>query len=577
MPSIQVEIRSGAYYDSIVLMQLQRVLAGQPGVEDAGVVMGTGANKEVLAQSDLIAPEVQAAGADDLVIVVKGADESAARAALEKVDELLVARGRGGADQDYRPKSLESAVQMLPEAQWVLVSVPGRYAAGVTREALNLGKHVFLYSDNVSLEDEIELKRMAVEKGLLVMGSDCGTAIVNGVGLGFANQVCRGSVGLVAASGTGLQQVCAHIHQLGSGLTHALGTGGRDLSEAVNGVTARQALDLLSRDPETKVIVLVSKPPTSKVADELVRAARLTRKPVVIDFIGYATPLRKIDNLHFATTFEETARLAVELTASAPDPGSMGELDLQRFAPGQRYLRGLFSGGTLAYEAQLILRSYLPGVFSNAPLDKDCRLPDSLVSQAHTIIDLGEDEFTVGRLHPMMDNDLRIRRLELEADDPEVAVILLDVVLGYGAHPDPAGELAPAIARARLGAEGAGRHLEVVAVVTGTDEDPQDLNAQIDKLQTAGVFVYTSNDEAVRHAGRLVQALDPEALPVETKRLPGVDLEVLNQPLAAINVGLESFTESLAVQGARVLHVDWRPPASGNERLMSILERMKDR
>ena len=571
------EIRSGVYYDSIVLMQLQRSLAGQPAVLDAGVVMGTEANKHLLAQGDLLAPEVQAASADDMLIVVKAEDDSAAQAALQRVDELIAARRTGGVEQDYRPKSLESAAQMLPAAQWVLVSVPGRYAAGVAREALRLNKHVFLYSDNVALDDEIELKGTAAEKGRLVMGPDCGTAIINGVGLGFANKVRRGPIGLVAASGTGLQQVTARIHQLGGGITHALGTGGRDLSEPVGAVTARQGLDLLDRDPDTKVIVLVSKPPARKIADELVNAARLSGKPVVVDFIGYATTTRRVDNVHFATSFDETAELAVRLAASPPKTRPLEEFDTSRFAPGQRYLRGLFSGGTLAYEALLVLQDYLPRVYSNAPLDKQFRLSDSLASQENTILDLGEDEFTVGRLHPMLDNDLRLRRLAVEAADPRVAVILIDVVLGYGAHPDPASELAPAITEVCTQVEKDGRHLQVVAVITGTDEDPQDMPGQVQQLEAAGVKIFISNDAAARYAGRIVEKLDPNAVKTRRAGLPEVDLLAVNQPMAAINVGLETFTESLVAQAAQVIQVDWRPPAGGDERLMAILARMKSK
>jgi FdrA protein len=561
-------------------MQLQRSLTGLPGVLDAGVVMGTEANKDILAQTGLLTPEAQSAVADDLVIVIQAKDESAAEAALAQVDELLTKR-RGGVEQDYLPKSIESAAQMLPDAQWVLISVPGRYAAGVARESLRLGNNVFLYSDNVSLDDEVSLKQSAAEKGLLVMGPDCGTAIVNGVGLGFANKVRRGPIGMVAASGTGLQQVSARIHQLGGGLTHALGTGGRDLSEDVGAMTARQGLDLLIRDPETKVIVLVSKPPSPKVADELLNAARSADKPVVVDFIGYAPSSRRVDNLYFASTFDKAAELAVRL---AKDGGRRTKDELSvalgSFAEGQRYLRGLFSGGTLAYEALLLLQDYVPAVYSNVPLDKKYRLANSLVSKEHTIVDLGEDEFTVGRLHPMMDNDLRIRRLQQEADDPEVAVILLDVVLGYGAHPDPTGELAPVIAQARAAAEAAGRHLEVVAVVVGTDEDPQDMEAQIERLREAGARVETSNDVAIRYVGKLVKALNPkpvlsEAEGSKIKNQKSVDLAVLHKPLAAINVGLGSFTESLQAQDAPAVQVDWKPPAGGNERLMAILERMK--
>ncbi|MGD8793770.1 MAG: acyl-CoA synthetase FdrA, partial [Anaerolineae bacterium] len=567
MAVTQSEIRSGAYYDSVVLMQLQRALAGLDGVLDAGVVMGTEANKDILAQTGLLTPEAQPAVADDLVIVVKAEDGATAQKALDQVDELLARRRSSGEHREgYLPKSLESAAQMLPDARWVLISVPGRYAAGVAREALRLGKNVFLYSDNVSLEDEVSLKAQAAEQGLLVMGPDCGTAIVNGVGLGFANAVRRGPIGLVAASGTGLQQVSARIHQLGGGLTHALGTGGRDLSEAVGAATARQGLDLLRRDPETRVIVLISKPPSPTVAGALLQAARAAGKPVVVDFIGYETARHRVDNLYFATTFDEAAELAIALARDA-EPGGKGDpaLDaLDRFARGQRWLRGLFSGGTLAYEALLLLQDYLPAIYSNVPLREEQRLANPMVSQAHTIVDLGEDEFTVGRLHPMMDNDLRIRRLDQEAEDPEVAVILLDVVLGYGAHPDPVGELAPAIARARDAAAAAGRHLEVVAIVVGTDQDPQNLEAQVEKLRGAGARVETSNDTAVRYVGRLLQKVEDREAPASPAKAKAVPLAVLHEPLAGINAGLASFTESLKAQDAAAIQVDWKPPAGGN-------------
>ncbi len=571
MAVTKVEIRSGAYYDSVVLMQLQRALADLPGVIDAGVVMGTDANKDVLAQSDLLTDEGKAAQPDDMLIVVKADDEAAADNALGSVDDLLSRKRGVGVEAAYLPKSIEAAVDMLPAAQWVLVSVPGRYAAGVARQALEHNKHIFLYSDNVSLDDEISLKKEAADKGLLVMGPDCGTAIVNGVGLGFANRVRRGPIGVVAASGTGLQQTTARIHQMGGGITHALGTGGRDLKEAVGAITARQGLDLLIRDPETKVIVLVSKPPAPAVAEQLLKLARSTDKPVVVDFIGYIPSARRLDNLYFASTFDETAELAVSL---AENPPTAEPLPLDKFSAGQKYLRGLFSGGTLAYEAQLILKEYLPDVLSNAPLDPSLKMKDAVVSEGNCIVDLGEDEFTVGRLHPMMDNDLRIRRLLKEAEDPEVAVILLDVVLGDGAHSDPASELGPAIAQAKAIAAAAGRYLEVVAIVVGTDEDPQDMDTQIEVLKKAGARVETSNDRAVRYVGKLARALNRIASEAPDT-LPPVDSTFLSQPVAAINAGLQSFTDSVAEQGAEVLQVDWRPPAGGNEMLMAILMRMK--
>ena len=572
MTTIKSEIRSGVYYDSAVLMQLQRSLAGLPGVADAGVVMGTDSNKELLAHIDLVSPEVEAAKPDDLVIVVRAETDAAAQEALGQVDELL-SRRKSGIEQEYRPHSVSTAADMLPEAAWVMVSVAGRYAAGVAREAMRLGKHVFLFSDNVSVEEEIALKQKSTELGLLVMGPDCGTALIGGMGLGFANKVRKGPIGVVAAAGTGLQHVTARIHQLGGGVTHGIGTGGRDLSEKVGAATFKQGIDLLSRDPETKVIVLVSKPPAPKVADEVLRMARRAGKPVVVNFIARAITAQQIDNLYFAGSLDQAAEMAVRLANEATVIEDESDLKLERFAPGQKYLRGLYSGGTLAYEAQHILAGYLPKVYANAPINKELKLPNSFVSQEHCIVDLGEDEFTVGRLHPMMDNEMRIRRLLEEADDPSVAVIALDVVIGFGSHPDPASELAPAVAKAKEKARQAGRYLEVVAVVTGTDEDPQVLDSQIEQLKAVGVWVSTSNEAVVRYMGRLLRALDPgmAAEPVKTP----VNLASLQQPCAAVNVGLESFAENLSAQGAPVIHVDWKPPAGGNEKLMAILERMK--
>jgi FdrA protein len=558
---VRSEMRPGAYYDSAVLMQLQRALSGLPDVADAGVMMATPANLELLDQSGLLTDDAKKAGPNDLLIVVKAESESSALGALTQVDALL-ARRRAAVVEEFRPKSLETAVQQLPEAGWVLVSVPGRFATGVAQAALNLNRHVFLYSDNVSLADEIELKKMAQSKGLLVMGPDCGTAIINGVGLGFANRVRRGAIGLVGASGTGLQAITSRIHTLGGGVSHAIGTGGRDLKSEVGAITAHQALDVLARDPETTVVVLVSKPPAPNVTTKLLAAAQATGKPVVVDFIGYPPPARRLGNLHFAASLSEAAEVAVELLEIRD-----WRLDNLQSPISNLYLRGLFSGGTLAYETMLGLQAVLSPIFSNAPISESQKLPDPLKSQAHTIVDLGDEVFMVGRLHPMIDNDLRLRRLRQEAADPEVGLILLDVVLGEGAHPDPASELAPAIREIRDQRS----EIEVVAVVIGTEDDPQNLSSQVERLEAAGAVVFRSATEAIDYVAR---RLSPRPAAIH----PPVALDRFTQtPLAAINVGLESFYASLVGQGATAVHVDWRPPAGGNEKLAAILAKMKKR
>ncbi len=530
--------------------------------------MGTPANKEVLAQSDLLSPAAEAASPEDLIITVKAESEAIAWDALVQMDELLKRRRSSETVQDFRPRSLETAIRMRPDAQWVLISVPGRYAAGVARQVLEVGKHIFLYSDNVSLEDEIALKQSAANKGLLVMGPDCGTAAINGVGLGFANRTRRGNIGIVAASGTGLQAIMVAIDNLGGGVTHAIGTGGRDLKAQVGAITARQGLALLDSDPDTQVIVLASKPLSPVVAVQLMQFAQTLRKPVVVYFSGYVPPGREIGNLHFALTLHETAEVAVRAQLAASHAPTKSQF---KFAASQRYLRGLFSGGTLAYEALLLLRAFTGRVYSNAPLDAEDRLPDSAISQEHTIVDLGEDEFTVGRLHPMMDNDLRLRRLQQEAADPETAVILLDVVLGDGAHPNPAAELGPAIAVAKTAAHSEGRQLEVVALVLGSENDPQDTAMQIKQLRQAGARVETRTEAAASYVGQIITTLNPKA----DGDIAPVALTAFAHPLDAINIGLESFYESLTGQGAAAIHVDWQPPAQGNQKLMSILAKMK--
>jgi FdrA protein len=557
---IRWTVRAGSYHDSVVLMQLQRALAGLPGVHDAGVVMATPANRDLLAASDLEAGVD--AGPDDLLIVVKAESEAAAGEALARVDALLRVRpgAESGDGQEVRPRSLATALRQLPEAHWVLVSVPGRYAADVAEDALDQGRNVFLYSDNVSLEREVALKTKARDRGLLVLGPDCGTAVLGGVGFGFANRVRRGPIGLVGASGTGLQAVMSEIHRRGSGISQAIGTGGRDLSAEVGGITAVQSLDLLDRDPETRVIVLLSKPPAPAVKDRVLARASSAVKPVVVYFLGEEVLLheKKVGNLWRVSTLDEVTELTLQFLEAA----GINEEGEQISG----YVRGLFSGGTLALEAYEGLGNFFAPIWSN--FGKYSRLGDPSRSKEHTVLDLGADEFTVGRLHPMIDQDLRLRRLRQEIADPAVGLILLDVVLGDGAHADPAGELAPVIAGARA---------EVVVVLIGTEDDPQGLAVQMETLERAGAHVFRRMTDAMLWIEQRTETPEEMCYPEAPFGGPEVPLAAVQAPMAVVNVGLESFQASLAAQGAQAVQVDWRPPAGGNERLASLLNRMKKR
>jgi succinyl-CoA synthetase alpha subunit len=488
-------------------MLVARELTKFPGVIDVGVIMATEANKALLKESGLLTPEAQSATPNDLVIVVS-ANDGAADAALLEAERLLKQKRSADEGAEFRPKTLRGAVKMNPQANVAVISVAGRYAADEAWDALRRGLHVLLFSDNVSLEDEIALKQYARDHSLLLMGPGAGTAILNGVALGFANVVPSGPVGIVSAAGTGLQEVSTLLAKHGVGITQGLGTGGRDLKEEVGGLMMLEGLKALQSDPATNVIALVSKPPSLGVAEAILDQVAKSDRPTIIGFMG-ANPaeFRSVPNAIPARTLQEVALLAAKAAGAQIDVADVithEEESLRAQAkklraalkPEQKYLRGLFSGGTLCYESQVIWRDMLKEpVLSNAPLKHENQLADSLRSVKHTCVDLGEEEFTVGRPHPMIDNDLRIRRLLQEARDPEVAVIMLDVVIGYGAHPDPAGELGPAIRQAKQIAD---RELIVVASVTGTEQDPQRLSAQVAALKAAGAIVCDSNAAAAK-------------------------------------------------------------------------------
>jgi succinyl-CoA synthetase alpha subunit len=393
--------------------------------------------------------------------------------------------------------------------------VPGKYAKREALKAINAGVHVLLFSDNVALEDEIDLKDKALAKGLLMMGPDCGTAIINGVALGFANVIEPGNIGVVAAAGTGLQEVTTLISKHGGGISQAIGTGGRDVKEAVGGRMMLAAIKALAADRSTEVIVLVSKPPAQSVLEKILGTVVTLDKPVVACFLGGKADVSQNGSLFAAQTLEEAAKAAVSLSRGEQphaEPGTFGEEQFQsilaaetaRFQTSQRYIRGLYTGGTLCYEALVIAGDSLPDLYSNTPMQPQQALEDPLKSQGHTFIDLGEDEFTRGRPHPMIEPGLRNERILAESHDPDVAVVLLDVVLGYGAHDDPAGIAASAVIRAKQQAQEAGRYLAVVASVCGTSQDPQHLETQIETLQQAGVLVMPSNAQAVKLAIQIV-------------------------------------------------------------------------
>jgi succinyl-CoA synthetase alpha subunit len=477
---------------------------------------------------NVVAQHLAEAAPNDLVLVVRGEEGvlDGAVAAFEKSLSPADAPKKGRREEEAYG-SVAEALRNNPEANLALISVPGEYAGAEAMKALRRGLNVMLFSDNVPMHQEVALKKYASERGLLVMGPDCGTAIISGAPLAFANVVRRGKIGVVGASGTGMQEVTCLADQLGQGISQAIGTGGHDLSVAVGGLTMRAAIGLLAEDGETEVIALISKPPAKEVAEAVLEEARKTKKPVVVCFLGAPASSCNQGNLVQAHSLEEAAHKAVALAqGKAPVYVSPTGDDLQiqkqssslraRLRPGQKYLRGLYSGGTFCYEALLHLQKLLPALAGNTPTGSVQQLADIHKSVGHTVIDLGDDDFTRGKPHPMIDPAQRNRRLLQEADDPETAVLLLDVVLGYGAHPDPAGELAQAVAEAKKrGAahKNGSKDIVYIGFICGTEGDPQNFREQRAKLAAAGLHLCASNIQAVALAGAVLGGLHPDGKP----------------------------------------------------------------
>ena len=512
----KVQTIQNLYYDSVTLMALSSQISAIDGIIDAAVMMATEPNIDIMKNAGLIGSDFEVDNPNNLVIAIQGETEEALESALSKVDDFLHSKEEKQTEKGkVSIKSLDAAAQSFEEANLVFISVPGIYAKREAMKALNKDLHVHLFSDNVSLEDEVELKDKALEKGLLMMGPDCGTAIINGIGVGFANKVKRGQIGIVAAAGTGLQEVATQISKRGEGVSQAIGTGGRDIKDKVGGKMMIAGLKALIEDEGTRVITLISKPPEKSVLEKLKGVVEGSKKPVVACLLGSEPEAIQAIGAVPAKTLEDAAEIAVSLLegrepveALFSDPEAeidgLVEREAAKLKPGQSYIRGLYTGGTLNYEGILVLKDYVGDIYSNAPLNPDFKLEDATRSKAHSFIDLGEDEFTVGKPHPMMDPAQRNERIVEEAKDPETAIILLDLVIGFGSHEDPAGSMVPFVEKAREVAEAEGRYIPIIASVCGTEEDPQVLSVQEKTLRDAGITVLPSNSQAARLAGLIL-------------------------------------------------------------------------
>lgn len=576
-------VKKGSYHDSVVLMLLTNQISTIEGVKKVSIMMATPANKDIYKQSGLDTEELQSATANDMVVVADVDDDSILDTIMAEVDEFFKKQSTANADKkgSESVKSWDKALEKLPDANLAVISIPGAYAALEADRALDEGMNVFMFSDNVTVEDEVKLKQKAHEKGLAVMGPDCGTGIIQGVPVAFTNNVTPGAIGIIGASGTGIQELTTIIDRLGEGVKNAIGTGGRDLSTEVGGITMMDMIEAMESDESVKVLIIISKPPAKEVRDRISDRLSNFKKPVVTLFLG-EKPEYHEENFYHTYTLDEAARLAVGLVRGEEVKEGEVKTDRSEFfkAEEKKTIKAYYSGGTLAGEAAMLIKDAL-----------DMKVPPQkaegymLKTDGHIVVDLGDDVYTQGKPHPMIDPAKRIECMQEAIDDDSTGVILLDIMLGYGSHEDMAGVLLPTITELRDKAKAAGRKVFFVATVCGTRRDFQGYDEAVNKLKEAGVIVCETNKLAVRTAIQAI-GLDFEepAKEIRQKTVAEITpvkaseklLQMLSEKPKIINIGLKSFTEVAEQFGCEAVQYDWMPPAGGNVELIKTLNFLRN-
>ena len=575
---LKTVVKKGSYHDSVVLMLLTNHISTIEGVNKVSIMMATPANKDIFKQSGLDTEELMASTANDMVIVADIDDDSMMDTILKETDAFFQKQNSASAGKKGKEsvKSWDKALREMPDANLAVISIPGAYAALEADRALDLGMHVFMFSDNVTIEDEKALKEKAHAKGLSVMGPDCGTGIIQSVPIAFTNKVNPGAIGIIGASGTGIQELTTIIDRLGEGVTNAIGIGGRDLNAKIGGITMMDMIDAMESDDSVKVLIVISKPPAQEVRQKISDRLSICKKPVVTLFVG-EKPEYHEENFYHTYTLDEAARLAVSLVRGEKVPEATVDVDESEFFKKEdnKTIKAYYSGGTLANEAAMLIKDAM-----------DVKVPPEdiegymLQLDGNVVVDLGDDAYTQGKPHPMIDPAKRIECMQEAVDDPSTGVILLDIMLGYGSHADMAGALLPTIKELQAKAAAANRKVFFVATVCGTRTDYQGYDEAVNKLKDAGVIVCENNKlacrTAIRAIGRDFAEPEKEIRPKEAKDIqPGQPseklMELLSEKPRIINVGLQSFADVCEQFGCEVVQYDWMPPAGGNIELIKVL------
>lgn len=520
-----VLVKSNYYRDSLNLLKISDIMKrSSSGIVEAVVIMGTKTNKAVLVKLGFPSTKINQATESDLIIAIEAVDKGSVDSALRKVEELLHSDGSSDTSNlvSENPTDLDSALVSMSKANLALISIPGEYVKDLSIKLSNEGIHQQIFSDHVPLDDELTIKEYAAKKGVLVLGPGAGTSIINGKGIGFSNVLRRGPVGIIAAAGTGLQEVSSLLDQCDIGVAYGLGVGANDPKEKIGGLMMLEALKVLEELPDIEIMTIVSKPPSPRAKKQIIDyIVKHGKKKYVLAFLGGghddSLPNSTKSKIVQVTTLASAVFAVAGLTSNELYKRSLVRLRiepeiLQRsvakewkgFGQQQKYIRALYTGGTFAYETQVILNGILKDLFSNAPTGRTKKLPQSSKSKKHSILDLGEEEFTQGRPHPMIDPTIRRLRLVEESQDPEVGVVMMDFVLGYGSNPDPVGAVLKEIGQVKATARKSGRYLSIVTHVCGTKRDPQGYDESVRKLENAGALVFPTNALAAIASAQII-------------------------------------------------------------------------
>jgi FdrA protein len=576
-------IKKGNYHDSVVLMLLTNKISTMEGVSKVSIMMATPSNKDIYKQSGMATPELLEAGSNDMAIVVETQGDIIDQV-LKEVEDFFKSQSAKSSKKEESDTAIswDKALEKLPDANLAVISIPGIYAASEADRALDENLNVFMFSDNVTLEDEKRLKEKAHKKGLLVMGPDCGTGIIKGVPIAFTNNVTPGKIGIVGASGTGIQELTTIIDRLGEGVTNAIGTGGRDLSEHIGAITMMDSINAMEEDKDTEVIIVISKPPAEKVRNQVVERLRHFKKPVVTLFLGEKPEVHE-ENFYHAYTLDEAARIAVRLLRNEGVQGEKFKVNVDKnfSAKENKTIKGYYSGGTLAAEAAMMIRDILD---LSVPLGKQAGY--MLNTSGHIVVDLGDDVYTQGKPHPMIDPTKRVECMKEAAKDESTGVILFDIVLGYGSHEDMAGALLPAIKELQEKAKKEKKDLHFVTTICGTRKDYQNYDKQKKIMEDVGVIVCESNKQAVETSLALIgynfNETEKPVLPMKKVTEKSEDRisedvrRLLQEKPKIINVGLESFSKVLKEFSCEVVQYNWTPPAGGDMQMIGALNYLRN-